>query len=360
MALKILHLIGQMERGGAERQLLYLTEVLRERGWQQAVITFNPGDAWDNRLAATGVPLFGIARNRIKPWRLWQLTRRVWQERPDIVHSWSTHTNVYAHWLFKQSRLRRIFSLRGNPASDRYTGKPITRIPNLSIYAQADCVVSNSRKALERAQAAGARMRRSEIVGNIVVAEGRGNPGETEGIPRIAAAGDLIPLKGYDVLLRALGQLAANGRAFELLLAGEGPEKPRLQTLAETLGIRNRIKFLGSIEDVPALLSGAHLLVHPSRSEGLSNTILEAMAEGLPVVATSVGGTPELIHDGKTGLLVPSDSAELLTSRISQLLESPRLRVQLGKAGLKSVRKRYSTGNVTAQYETIYRSVVSA
>ena len=206
-------------------------------------------------------------------------------------------------------------------------------------------------------KAAGARIRRSEVVGNIVIAQGRARAGQAFAVPRIVAAGDLIPLKAYEVLLRALGQL--EGEQFELMLAGEGPEKPRLQKLAEELGIRERVEFLGSIDDVPTLFSSAHLLVHPSRSEGLSNTILEAMAEGLPVVATNVGGTPEIIADGKTGFLVPPDRPDLLASKIGRLLQSQCLRAQLGKAGLESVGKRYNTEEVTTQYESIYRSVAS-
>ena len=357
MSIKILHLIGQMERGGAERQLLYLTRVLRDRGWRQVVITFNPGDAWDERLVAIGVPVFGIPRHAIKPWRLWQLIQIVWRENADLIHSWSNHTNIYAYWLFGYSKLHRILSLRGNPTVDRYTGAPRrARVP-LSIYAGADCVISNSHRALECAKAAGARIRRSEVVGNIVIAQGRARAGQAFAVPRIVAAGDLIPLKAYEVLLRALGQL--EGEQFELMLAGEGPEKPRLQKLAEELGIRERVEFLGSIDDVPTLFSSAHLLVHPSRSEGLSNTILEAMAEGLPVVATNVGGTPEIIADGKTGFLVPPDRPDLLASKIGRLLQSPCLRAQLGKAGLESVGKRYNTEEVTTQYESIYRSVAS-
>jgi glycosyltransferase involved in cell wall biosynthesis len=191
------------------------------------------------------------------------------------------------------------------------------------------------------------------------MAQGRAQAGQALAVPRIVAAGDLIPLKAYEVLLRALGQLKGKGEQFELMLAGEGPEKPRLQKLAEEAGIRQRVEFLGSIDDVPTLFSSAHLLVHPSRSEGLSNTILEAMAEGLPVVATNVGGTPEIIIDGKTGFLVPPDRPDLLASKIGRLLRSPCLRAQLGKAGLESVRQRYNTQEVTTQYESIYRSVVS-
>lgn len=358
MDIKILHMIGQMERGGAERQLLFLAQSLQERGWQQAVVTFKPGDVWDERLIATGIPLLGVPRHQNKLWRLWQLSVVLRRECPTVLHSWSNHTNVYARWAWNNPKPRRIFSFRNNPTVDG-NGMPMGRVSNAGVYTTADCVISNSHAALQYARDAGVKMRRSEVVNNIVIAHGRARPGENTAVPRIAAAGGLILLKAYDVLLQALGQLAAEGQPFELFLAGDGPERARLEKIAANLGISERVKFLGGIEDVPALLSNAHLLVHPSRSEGLSNTILEGMAEGLPVVATNVGGTPELITDGKTGLLVPPDQPALLADRIRQLLVNPSLRARLGKAGLEQVRDRCSLASITAHYEHIYRSVVS-
>jgi glycosyltransferase involved in cell wall biosynthesis len=179
-------------------------------------------------------------------------------------------------------------------------------------------------------------------------------------VPRVVAAGALIPIKGYDVLLEAFGELAASGVPFELLLAGDGPERNRLERQAISLGIGERVKFLGEIDDVPALLSTAHIAVHPSRSEGLSNTILEAMAEGLPVVATNVGGTPEIINDNRSGLLVPPNDAHSLAAKVRLLLDRPDLRAQLGSAGLEVVRQRFNVERVATQYEHIYESVLSA
>jgi glycosyltransferase involved in cell wall biosynthesis len=173
------------------------------------------------------------------------------------------------------------------------------------------------------------------------------------------AAGVLVPNKAYDVLVEALGRLRKEEQSFELLLAGEGPERPRLEKLAVQLGLAERVKFLGSIENVPDLLASAQMVVHPSRSEGLSNTLLEAMAEGLPVIATDVGGTPELVKDGETGMLVPPDDPVLLAAKIKQLLNDPGLRFRLGESGLKLVRSKYSVETVASQYERIYESLLA-
>lgn len=357
MCLKILHLIGQMERGGAERQLIYLSNALQERGWQQAVVTFNPGDAWDERFADTRIPLFGIPRHPNKLWRLWQLWMIVLKERPLLIHSWSHHTSVYARWLLCVPKFYRVFSFRNIPTVDNHSGEPLERVRNAEIYAKADCLVSNSRAAIDCARAAGVSIRRSEVISNIVTGKGRAHPGESAPVPRIVAAGALTPLKAFDVLLRALGELAAEGRVFDLVIAGEGAERARLENLAGELGIRHRTQFLGGVDTVPDLLASAHMLVHPSRSEGLSNTILEAMAEGLPVIATNVGGTPELISDGETGLLIPPDQPIVLASAIGRLIDDPSLRARLGKAAFETICTRHSVSRIVAAYEGLYRSV---
>lgn len=357
MEATILHLIGQMERGGTERQLLYLARALKERGWKQSVVTFNPGDVWDNQLAEIGVPLYGVPRRQNKFGRLWQLSRIVQQERPTLIHSWSGHTNLYAHWVLNYPRPRRLLTFRYIPTVNSFSGKPVERVKNAGIYYKADCVVSNSQAALDHAHAVGVSMRRSEVINNIIPTHKRARPGEAVTVPRIVAAGALIPVKAYDVLLEALADLASAGYQFELILAGHGSERSKLEGLASRMGLYEKVRFLGGVDDVPSLLATAHLLVHPSRSEGLSNTILEAMAEGLPVVATSVGGTPEFITHEKNGLLVPPDQPLLLAKSIRQLLDNPAMREEMGNAAYELVRERCSADGIAGQYERIYESI---
>lgn len=340
--------------------MLCLTEALAERGWEQTVVTLNPGDAWEEPLRAAGVRLLEVPRTSFKLRRLQQLRSIIVAERPAIIHSWSNHTNLYSHWASTNEGVRRIVSLRSDPMIG-FLGHPLApvlRAINARTYSTADCVISNSRAGISRVLEAGVKVRRAEVVGNIVKANGRANAGEFARLPRIVAAGWLIPLKAYDVLLRALAYVARDGHAFEFVLAGDGPERARLELLARELGLQSRTTFAGDIDDVPDLMASAHLLVHPSRSEGLSNTILETMAEGVPVVATDVGGTKELVKNGETGFLVPADQPALLADRIKRLLGSPELRSRLGQAGLALVRNKYSPSIVAAQYERIYESVM--
>ena len=196
------------------------------------------------------------------------------------------------------------------------------------------------------------------MIPNIVTARGRAEPANDAETPRIVAVGTLKRLKGFDVLLRALALLHSEGHRFELLVAGEGPERDNLQRLTSNLGLTDCVHLLGETSDVPALLARAHLAVHASRSEGLSNAILEAMAEGLPVVATAVGGTPEMIVNGVRGLLVPPDDPSALMSAVRNLLRYPQLRRHMGQEALTWVRRHCSETAVADAYATAFSRAI--
>ncbi len=360
MAEKIVHLIGQLRRGGAEKQLYHVVRALIERGWTQSVVSFERGGVWRDRLLALGVPVAEIPRHQIKPWRLWQLWRIVRAVRPRLLVSWSWHVAVYAHWLRGVGRPRHVVNVRSDFTVDTHSGGASRELPSSrAALEKADYVVANSAWGLEVLRRHGVRLRASTVIRNIVAGQGRASPGEPAGTPRMVAVGALKPLKAYDVLLEGLARLAAAGGKFEVSIAGTGPEGPRLVELAARLGLGDRVHFLGEVDDVPGLLAGAHLAVHPSRSEGLSNAILEAMAEGLPVVACAVGGTPEVIEDGTNGLLAPPGRPEALADAVGRLLRDPPLRARLGSAALASVQDTCGEKRIADQYEQVFRSLLS-
>src|SRR5215831_20362192 len=131
----ILHAIGQLVRGGAERQLLLVASALAARGWSQSVVTFQPGSAWDHELEARGVRLFPVKQSRLKLGRLLEFCRIVAAQRPDIVHSWSHHTTVYSSWARKITKFRFVASLRHNPTVDSETGHWFGGLPHSRAYA---------------------------------------------------------------------------------------------------------------------------------------------------------------------------------------------------------------------------------
>lgn len=172
----------------------------------------------------------------------------------------------------------------------------------------------------------------------------------------IGSVGRLVAVKNYALLVRAFGHLSGRVR---LVFIGDGPERARLESLAAATGVAARTSFLGHREDVAGLLVGLDVFVLPSLSEGMSNTLLEAMAAGVPTVASRVGGNGEIVEDGQTGLLFESEDEPALADRLVKLVRDPKRRVELGRAGQERVMREFSMGAMLRKYEALYERVAS-
>lgn len=176
--------------------------------------------------------------------------------------------------------------------------------------------------------------------------------------PLIVLVGNMqLALKGHAMFLDAASEIARWHPTVRFALIGDGRLRQSLEEKAHTLGIRHRVWFGGWRTDVESILAHATIAVSASESEGLSNAIIESMAAALPVVATRVGGTPELVTD-KTGFLVESSDARTLARRVNQLLASPELARQLGAGGRLRVERDYSTARLEERLQTLYHAVL--
>ncbi|MFN3422105.1 MAG: glycosyltransferase family 4 protein [Armatimonadota bacterium] len=176
----------------------------------------------------------------------------------------------------------------------------------------------------------------------------------------IAAVGRLVKGKGYDVLLRALSQLPPSNRPL-LLLAGDGSERQQLEKLSTELGISEQVRFLGFQTDVRPILWAADVFVHVPTNfpEGTPNAILEAMASGLPVIASKVGGIPEVVRDNETGLIVPPNDREALAEAIKKLQQDKLLREQLGKQAQAWVQEHHDTCQLPERVLKVYNQIIA-
>lgn len=185
----------------------------------------------------------------------------------------------------------------------------------------------------------------------------RPSPAAGDGI-RILTVSRLIERKGLDTLIEAVAEIPDT--AVKLDIAGEGPSHARLERLARERGIGDRVRFHGFVqhEDLAELYARADIFVLPSRAESCSMALLEAMGAGLPVVATRVGGTPELIGDGKNGLLIGTDDSSGLAVAIRQLIAEPRRRAEFSAENLRLARDRFSWNSTARRYEEIFRAAI--
>jgi glycosyltransferase involved in cell wall biosynthesis len=174
-------------------------------------------------------------------------------------------------------------------------------------------------------------------------------------LPRflVGTVGRLSPEKGMEVFVRAAILLAPRRADVGFVLMGEGPTRPLLERLIHDAGLGNRILLAGFCRDLPALLPGLDVFVSPSHTEGLPVALLEAMAARLPVVATAVGGTPEVVVDGQTGYLVPPNRPELLAERIETLLQDAELRQRMGAGGRNRVCEQFTFSAMASRYEEL-------
>ena len=190
-------------------------------------------------------------------------------------------------------------------------------------------------------------------------------------IPCVAAQGSatgrvlgvacrLIPVKGLPCLIRAMAVLRAEFPDLRLEIAGSGPERQAIQQQAESLGLGDSVCFLGWRTDLGAVWARWDIFVQPSLDEGLPIAVLEAMAAGLPVVATGVGGTPEVVEDGRTGWLVPAGDTGALAARLRALLLDSRKRREMGAAGRARVRENFSADRMAQTISMIYDEVLKS
>jgi glycosyltransferase involved in cell wall biosynthesis len=170
----------------------------------------------------------------------------------------------------------------------------------------------------------------------------------------LGTAGRLVEVKGIQYLLQAASLLIREFPTLRLEIAGSGPLFDTLKTESERAGLRQHVSFLGWIDDIRTVLPRWSVFVMPSLDEGFPIAALDAMAAGVPVVATSVGGVPELIHDGIDGCLVPPRDVDSLASRLRSLLSDPALRMRIGAAGYARVRDRFNPEQMIASVTCLY------
>jgi len=165
-------------------------------------------------------------------------------------------------------------------------------------------------------------------------------------------------IKGHRYFMEAAKSVLEKVPDVEFLLIGDGPLRSKYEEMARSLGVEKKVCFLGRRNDIPSILSVLSVSVLSSISEGLSNVVLESMAAGRPVVATRVGGNPELVINGTTGYLVPPADSEALTEAVVALLKNPAKARSMGVAGKKLVEEKFTVEAMVKGYENLYQSLM--
>jgi glycosyltransferase involved in cell wall biosynthesis len=365
--LKVLQLIPTLDRAGAEKQMVLLATGLPRDRYAVEVATLTRSGPLEADLRAAGVPVTHFRkRHKADPIVLGKLSRFLAERRFDVVQTWIFAANTYGRLAARRARVPVV--LTSEMAADVWKSRWQLAIDR-KLAGWTDAVVGNSRAVVDFYRAAGLpEAKLARIDSGIALAPSpptdRAATRRALGVEADAKvllfAGRLAPQKAVHVLMAALDLLQHVRPGVVTWIAGDGPERPRLEGLARGFRLGDRVRFLGARDDVPALLAAADALVLPSRFEGLPNVVLEAMAAGKPVVATAAPGTAEVVVDGETGRLVPVGASLELARALREVLDDPALAARLGEGGRRRVASHYDAAAMIAAYAALYDRLARA
>jgi len=379
---KVLHVITRLERGGAPSIVLDLLRGLEGHGLTHTLATGLAGDSAQDLL---GTPAMAGLRVRTVPAlardirpladlrALLGLARLLRREEPDLLHLHTSKAGFLGRLASRFVGKRPVIYSPHGTILNGYFSPRVTRLfARLDAWAArfTDRIVCyTSLEAAEYLAAGIGRRGQYAVIPNGLEVEAYARqaalPAQTRaalGLPpgsrAVLCGARLVPVKGQTYLLQAWPSVLKREARALLLLAGDGPEEHRLRTQVAALGLAGSVRFLGFREDIASLLACAELLVLPSLNEGFGMVLLEAMAMGSPVVASAVGGVPEVVLDGRTGLLVPPADPEALAAAILRLLGDPGFARQMGETGRERARKSFSREAFLQAHRDLYENLL--
>lgn len=363
-ALRVLYVNHSLATGGIETMIRDFALRLKHAHWEPEVAVFQAGGSLENDLRANGVPVVDLSkREGLDPGLVRRMRRLLRDHAIDVVHS-----NNYSAWLY--SVLASI-------------GLPRTRV----VHTEHSSIRGWRRRWLERQLARGtdaivavsrdvergmvddigvARTAVRMIVNGVDTARFRRDDRLRQsarseyGLRRehlaFGVVARLAPVKALEVLLDAFAMVWRRHPEARLLIAGDGPCRDALRAQGAALALSDAVRFLGEVQDPQRVMNSLDVYVLSSDSEGMNLTLLEAMASSLPVVATAVGGNPEVVDGNVTGLLVPRRSPEQLAQAMARMIEEPGMRARMGECGADRVRRTFSQDATFAAYLRLYEA----
>lgn len=382
MGYRILILNTLMEAGGAQKAMLQLAQGLRDRGHDVVVATmYDKGGFIPKFEQKYGMPIIDL---QMKPAEgnplvkalafargLFRLTRLMRRERIEVLQTFSHYSNILGPILGLLARVpvrvsSQRMSLLNQPRWLLFLDRLVTN--SRLVHRMVSVSEMTRRYTMEVERIRGDKL--ITIPNGIDVSgfssqlgeEGRDRLRTELGLGKddlvVSVVARLHPQKGHRYLIEAIPSILAHVPNAVFLLAGDGALRDELDQAIDRAGVGHAVRLLGARNDVPDLLSISSLFVLPSLWEGMPNAVMEAMAAGLPVVATSVDGTPEVVLDGETGLLVPAKDPGALGSAIIELLLDGEKRRAFGAAGRERISQTFSLQSYVDRHEALYSQLV--
>lgn len=370
--MQVVHISKSTGIAGSERHLLHLVPALRERGFKTRVLVLEdprrPATAWCRAFQERGetvetVPIHG----HLDPALIHRLVGRLRAWAPDVVHTHLLHGDLYGLTAARRAGVPHAISTRHNQDAFRYNplikwlnrrvmrhaerviaisgsvarfvseveGTPAHRVVTIHYGLDIPSVPPNSREA--------ARVR-LEVTG-------------TGSVPLVGFVGRLVRQKGVDLVLQAFAEVRKSHPQSRLVIVGDGSGRRDLEAQVRRLALAENVSFTGWVDHVSSIMPAFDVVVAPSRWEGFGLVLLEAMSHGLPVIASRAGAFPEIVVEGETGLLVPSECPEALAGAMVELLNDRRRAAAMGVRGRIRLAESFSVRKMVDATVQLYEQL---
>lgn len=366
--IKILHAVRSLEFGGAEKMVVDLSAIQKESGLVEPfILCIVRGGPLTHRATELGLKysICGMESNKYLSPAI-KIYRQIKKFNIDIVHTHNFVSHFRASIAAKISRVPIIHTKHGRAVN------MLQRFPVLRrlIYNFAEKIVVVSEDTREIfIEKTGIVREKTEVIYN-GIGINKFSISRVDGLREKLDIGEsdiifgsvsrLDPVKDHLTLVRAFAKVCPSNKNIKLLIIGDGPERERIEKMIEKLSIKKQVKMVGFSDDIPSFLSIMDLFLQPSLEEGFSLTILEAMAAGVPVVSTPVGGTPEIIREGETGTLVPAGDVKGFTDVMNKFLSNREHFQSMAKRAKENVSSNFSLDSMADNYLSLYYSILTS
>lgn len=361
----LLHLITELEPAGAENLLVDIARRLdKDKFNLKVAYIYGPGTL-AKEIREAGAGIFDLTRKgKLDPLLLAKLVILLRREKIRILHTHLVHASIVGRVAAKLAGIRLITTTRHYAYWNRRKSLARWMERRTATFNSNSIAISESVKKYmtvkEKYRSENIVLLHNAVDLSMFNSTNRvGSSGMTNGFV-IGSIGRLHPSKGYETLLRSIPCVKQRFPGVKLIIVGTGREKDNLERLSAQLGVSSEVDFLGAKRpsEIPRLLKTLDLFVLASNWEGFGLAAVEAMASGLPVVATDVGGLSEIVEDGRTGFLVPPGEPRMLAEKVVHLLQNPDLRRQMGKRGRIRARALFSLEDMIKKLEAMYRDLL--
>jgi glycosyltransferase involved in cell wall biosynthesis len=366
MTKRILQIIPTLDRAGAEKQLCLLAGGLPRDEFEVHVCALTRGGPLAGDLADAGVPLTVIGKRwKLDPRAFWRLKQHIARLKPDLIHTWMFAANTYGYAAARACGVKNV--VIGQRCVDPWKSR-LQLAFDRALAKRCRCVVVNSEGVRDFYVQHGTPHEQVRVIPNGVVMPPACNTTRRQllaelGLPEnarlVGLVGRLWPQKRVKDAIWAADLLKVIRDDVYLLIIGDGPLRDQLRRYRDQVCVHGHAYFLGERGDVPRLLPHFDVLWSTSAYEGQSNVILEGMAAGVPVVATDIPGTRELVVPDATGYLIPVGDRAMLAKRTERLLNDAGLAGRFSAAARERMASEFSVAKMIERHAALYRDLLS-